>query len=102
MGEREEVPCGTLRVDSKPGAGARLKAEVPLCGWVEHLVNGTTPLGLCSIRMQRIRERTCEAWLSASAAREPEVGSAWAGCARWSSSVTFALGSIFPSRLYPS
>lgn len=96
------MPCGTLRVDSKPGAGARLKAEVPLCGWVEHLVNGTTPLGLCSIRMQRIRERTCEAWLSASAAREPEVGSAWAGCARGSSYVTFALGSIFPGRLYPS
>ena len=69
---------------------------------VKHLVNGTTPLGLCSIRMQRIRERTCEAWLSASAAREPEVGSAWAGCERWSSYVTFALGSIFSSRLYPS
>jgi len=33
MGEREEMPSGTLRVDSKPGAGARLKARVPLYGW---------------------------------------------------------------------
>jgi hypothetical protein len=33
MGERVEMPGGTLRVDSKPGAGARLKARVPLYGW---------------------------------------------------------------------
>lgn len=76
MGKREEMPCGTLRVHSKPGAGTRLKARVPLYGWVEHLANGATPLGLCSIRMQQIRERACEARLSASVAREPEVGSA--------------------------
>lgn len=33
MGEKEEMPGGTLRVDSKPGAGARLKERVPLYGW---------------------------------------------------------------------
>jgi len=32
MGEGEEMPGGTLRVDSKPGAGARLKARVPKYG----------------------------------------------------------------------
>ena len=42
MGEREEVPCGTLRVDSKPGAGVRLKARVPLYMWVEGLANGVS------------------------------------------------------------
>jgi signal transduction histidine kinase len=32
MGEREEIPGGTLRVDSKPGASTRVKARVPLDG----------------------------------------------------------------------
>jgi hypothetical protein len=30
MGESKEMPGGTLRVGSKPGAGARLKKRVPL------------------------------------------------------------------------
>jgi hypothetical protein len=71
--EREEMPGGTLRVDSKPRAGARLKAKVSLYGW-KVWRRGLRHSGLGSIRMQRIRERTFEARLFASVAREPEEG----------------------------
>jgi signal transduction histidine kinase len=32
MGEREQMPDASLRVDSKPAAGTRVKAKVPLDG----------------------------------------------------------------------
>jgi hypothetical protein len=49
---------------------------------VEGLVDRATPLSLRGIRMQRIRERTCEVRLSAPGSQEADVGSAWAPCWR--------------------
>ena len=65
MGERKEMPGGTLRVDSKPGAGARLKKRVPLYGckvWRIGLRLSVYAVSGCNV----LGERTCEARLSAS------------------------------------
>ena len=73
MGERKKMPGGTLRGGFEAGSRREVEGEGAAVR-VEGLADRATPLGLRGIRMQRIRERTCEARLSASVGREPDEG----------------------------
>jgi hypothetical protein len=75
VGVREEMPSGTLRVDSKPQSRLEVKREGAAV-WVEGLADRATPLGLRSTRMQRICERICEVGLSAPGGQAADAESA--------------------------
>ena len=75
MGEREERPGGTLRGGFEAGSRREVEGEGTLIR-VEGLADRATALGLYSIRMQRLRERTCEARLSAPEGQAADVESA--------------------------
>ena len=75
MGEREEMPGGTLRGGFEAGSRREVKREGAAVR-VEGLANRATPLGLHSIRLQRICERTYEVRLSAPGSQAADAESA--------------------------